>query len=57
MTVPDGRIDTYKGHINFWSKQSWDAWIGRMAADRAVSTTSYLSTGGKVGNLAAVLRF
>jgi 2-polyprenyl-3-methyl-5-hydroxy-6-metoxy-1,4-benzoquinol methylase len=23
ITVPDGRQDTYQGHINFWSPESW----------------------------------
>lgn len=23
LTVPDGRRDSYKGHINFWSPESW----------------------------------
>ena len=24
ITVPDGRIDTFEGHINFWSPESWE---------------------------------
>jgi len=27
ITVPDGRIDTYLGHINFWSPESWNIFI------------------------------
>ncbi len=27
ITVPNGRIDTYKGHINFWSVESWKMFI------------------------------
>lgn len=27
LTVPNGRRDTYMGHINFWSPQSWTAFI------------------------------
>jgi 2-polyprenyl-3-methyl-5-hydroxy-6-metoxy-1,4-benzoquinol methylase len=27
LTVPDGRVDRYIGHINFWSEQSWKAWL------------------------------
>ncbi|HRG53354.1 MAG TPA: class I SAM-dependent methyltransferase [Bacteroidia bacterium] len=27
ITVPNGRIDTFKGHINFWSVESWKMFI------------------------------
>lgn len=27
ITVPNGRYDTFTGHINFWSPESWDAFI------------------------------
>jgi SAM-dependent methyltransferase len=27
LTVPDGRIDTYSGHINFWSEESWSCFL------------------------------
>ncbi len=27
ITVPNGRTDTYKGHINFWSVESWKMFI------------------------------
>lgn len=27
LTVPNGRIDTYGGHINFWSPESWQSFI------------------------------
>lgn len=27
LTVPNGRIDTYSGHINFWSPESWKVFI------------------------------
>lgn len=27
LTVPNGRIDTYGGHINFWSPESWQNFI------------------------------
>lgn len=27
ITVPDGRIDVFRGHINFWSPESWNAFI------------------------------
>lgn len=27
ITVPDGRKDTWTGHINFWSPESWDIFL------------------------------
>ncbi len=27
LTVPNGRIDTFEGHINFWSPESWRIFI------------------------------
>ncbi len=28
ITVPNGRHDTFYGHINFWSPESWNTFIG-----------------------------
>jgi len=27
ITVPNGRFDTYTGHINFWSPESWKVFV------------------------------
>lgn len=27
ITVPNGRLDQYEGHINFWSPESWEVFI------------------------------
>ena len=27
ITVPNGRYDTFAGHINFWSPESWEAFV------------------------------
>lgn len=27
LAVPNGRIDTYSGHINFWSPESWKVFV------------------------------
>ena len=27
ITVPDGRLDTFEGHINFWSPEGWKVFI------------------------------
>lgn len=29
ITVPNGRIDTFGGHINFWSPESWSVFISK----------------------------
>ena len=31
ITVPNGRIDTFGGHINFWSPESWEVFIKKTA--------------------------
>ena len=50
LTVPDGRMDTtqamqfnrqwgsYRGHINFWSPESWQNWLMRELPDHEVRT-------------------
>jgi 2-polyprenyl-3-methyl-5-hydroxy-6-metoxy-1,4-benzoquinol methylase len=27
LTVPNGRTDTFEGHINFWSPESWEVFL------------------------------
>jgi 2-polyprenyl-3-methyl-5-hydroxy-6-metoxy-1,4-benzoquinol methylase len=27
VTVPNGRVDTFDGHINFWSPESWQVFL------------------------------
>lgn len=56
LTVPDGRrdqfpakeyhaeFDSYAGHINFWSQESWHYFLTRIAHERRVRTGA-LSTG------------
>lgn len=31
LTVPDGRTDTYHGHIHFWSPESWKLYMEELA--------------------------
>lgn len=38
ITVPDGRIDTFSGHINFWSPESWEAFISENSGGLRYST-------------------
>jgi 2-polyprenyl-3-methyl-5-hydroxy-6-metoxy-1,4-benzoquinol methylase len=32
ITVPNGRADTFGGHINFWSPESWEVFIKKNVA-------------------------
>ena len=34
ITVPNGRIDTFEGHINFWSPESWKVFIESNISDQ-----------------------
>lgn len=38
LTVPNGRTDTFDGHINFWSPESWDVFVKRMCVGFSVAT-------------------
>jgi 2-polyprenyl-3-methyl-5-hydroxy-6-metoxy-1,4-benzoquinol methylase len=49
ITVPNGRVDTAAQHINFWSPESWRAFILAGRGDRDVSTGECLSSGSPGG--------
>jgi SAM-dependent methyltransferase len=38
LTVPDGRIDQYSGHIHFWSPESWKLLLEDACPELAVET-------------------
>ncbi len=38
ITVPNGRIDTFAGHINFWSPESWDIFVAENSGSLKYST-------------------
>lgn len=38
LTVPNGRIDTFDGHINFWSPESWEMFLKQMCRDHQIQT-------------------
>jgi len=38
LTVPNGRVDTFEGHINFWSPESWAAFLKQVAEGHTVKT-------------------
>lgn len=38
LTVPNGRIDNYLGHIHFWSPESWLLFLQHIAAANRIET-------------------
>jgi 2-polyprenyl-3-methyl-5-hydroxy-6-metoxy-1,4-benzoquinol methylase len=38
LTVPNGRTDTFAGHINFWSPESWEVFVKKNLASSQVET-------------------
>jgi len=38
ITVPNGRYDTFTGHINFWSPESWNVFIAENSGGLKYST-------------------
>jgi 2-polyprenyl-3-methyl-5-hydroxy-6-metoxy-1,4-benzoquinol methylase len=38
VTVPNGRQDTFEGHINFWSPESWDVFLKQICGSHRVTT-------------------
>jgi len=38
LTVPNGRTDTFEGHINFWSPESWRVFVERNCANCTIET-------------------
>ncbi len=43
ITIPDGRMDNYEGHINFWSPESWKIFVENNCMDYLIFETGYLS--------------
>ncbi|MDQ3020503.1 MAG: class I SAM-dependent methyltransferase [Bacteroidota bacterium] len=38
LTVPNGRLDQYEGHINFWSPESWEVFIKKNCNHKLIIT-------------------
>jgi 2-polyprenyl-3-methyl-5-hydroxy-6-metoxy-1,4-benzoquinol methylase len=38
LTVPNGRTDTFEGHINFWSPESWEIFVKETCEGFEVNT-------------------
>jgi 2-polyprenyl-3-methyl-5-hydroxy-6-metoxy-1,4-benzoquinol methylase len=51
LTVPNGRTDTFSGHLNFWSPESWKVFIETNCKDFEI-TCGMLSN----GNIYALIR-
>jgi len=39
LCVPNGRLDTFEGHINFWSPESWSTFIERTSENMPYTLT------------------
>jgi 2-polyprenyl-3-methyl-5-hydroxy-6-metoxy-1,4-benzoquinol methylase len=38
VTVPNGRVDTFDGHINFWSPESWQIFLEQTCEGHTIRT-------------------
>lgn len=43
ITVPNGREDTFRGHIHFWSPESWSLFLESALTDQSSVQTGLLS--------------
>jgi len=41
LTVPNGRIDTYEGHINFWSPESWKVFLEESVGGKNFESSTF----------------
>jgi hypothetical protein len=41
LTVPEGRKDSFRGHINFWSLESWEVLCRDNAGSRNVTVQEF----------------
>jgi 2-polyprenyl-3-methyl-5-hydroxy-6-metoxy-1,4-benzoquinol methylase len=48
LTVPDGRIDYSRLHINFWSPESWPLFLRRVLRSALIKTGTFQPYEGKV---------
>lgn len=51
ITVPDGRIDQFRGHIHFWSPESWEIFIRKTMN---VKNARFHFSNGELGNSAII---
>ncbi|MDB9444804.1 class I SAM-dependent methyltransferase [Anabaena sp. CS-542/02] len=55
ITVPDGRVDTYEGHFNFWSPESFEIWIRDHLPGQAMVEFDVLPRGSGFDYLIAII--
>ena len=53
ISVPDGRKDSFAGHINFWSPESWEVFIRKAVGENVTTHTGYVTS----NNLYAMILF
>jgi 2-polyprenyl-3-methyl-5-hydroxy-6-metoxy-1,4-benzoquinol methylase len=53
ISVPDGRKDTFAGHINFWSPESWEVFVRNQVEENTKIETGFLTS----NNLYALIYF
>lgn len=53
LAVPNGRLDTYGGHINFWSPESWNVFINQNIDKERCSVITDLFQNGR--NIVSVI--
>lgn len=56
ITVPEGRKDSYLGHINFWSPESWRVFIEQNLGDLFYAEFELLEINNNVYNFALIKR-
>jgi 2-polyprenyl-3-methyl-5-hydroxy-6-metoxy-1,4-benzoquinol methylase len=56
LTVPDGRVDQYVGHIHFWSPESWKLFLEEACPGFAVQTGRVTTGSGRAFLHACIAR-
>lgn len=56
LTVPDGRVDQYSGHIHFWSPESWKLFLEDACPGPGVETGRIATRSGRAFLYASILR-
>ncbi len=53
LTVPNGRVDTYQGHINFWSIESWGVFLSENIDTSIYNIESFMYNNNR--NIASII--
>jgi SAM-dependent methyltransferase len=53
LTVPNGRVDSLLEHINFWSPESWNAFLRRECITMPINSYTILENNVNLGILSA----